>query len=428
MKISDFYFHCTKISFSYRLLTASGLESTLRREVEYIYPRIKSACVASRGAVTIVDTVHPLANLNKNLVDEFLAEITLKSRVLKGVRVKLGNSFSAKWEKQVREALDRLPWKMFLSKTSTMPEIFVKSSNARLFAASRVRSMVEDSLKEFQGRTPFQQLEHLPLGSTPACSAPRVFVQVEEETFRIEIDAGGGLLNDFGFEKFESDSRLDLSEASSAAIILRSLSRVVSDFTKETIIWDPFSGSGHLMLTAARTLSGVPPGSPAIEYPFRMFPFHDRSVFAEKVSKLQIEPLANIDRITKLYATDSSLEAVEVMKRNLSIFTAGLPKANHTQNIIPFDIHIDRLPDAYIPPGSSDRVCILTSLPNKGDSERKYMKFHSLIENLRKDNRLAGCVVACSKSNMFKKLSNERWLTELRFFDGRREVEVLSLA
>lgn len=396
--------------------------------MEYICPRVKSACMTSRGAVTFVDTVHPFANLNENYVDEFLVEITLKSRLLKGVRVKLGNNFSAKWEKQAREALGRLPWKMFFSKTSAMPEIFVKSNNSRLFAASRVRSMVEDSLKEFQGRTPFQQLEHLPLGLTPACISPSVFVQVEEETFRIEIDAGGVLLNDFGFKKFESDSRLDLSEPSSSAIVLRSLSRVISDFTKETIIWDPFGGSGHLMLTAARTLSGVPPGSPAIEYPFRLFPFHERSVFAEKVSELKIEPLANIDRITKFYATDSSLEAVEIMKGNLSIFTAGLPKSNQKHNIIPFDIDIARLPDAYIPPSSSERVCILTSLPSKGDSERKYMKFHSLIENLRKDNRLAGCIVACSKSNIFKKLSNERWLTELRFFDGRREVEVLSLA
>ena len=419
-------FQQKKISFSYRLVTLSGLEAALKRELTTINPTFNIGVTSHRGRVEVSDCENPFSDLNSNTVDRFLSDVSLKSRLVQGVRVRFGGRFSGKWEKQVHESLRALPWRLFFAKGSCTPEIQVKSTKSRLFAPSRVRSLVEAAFKEFQGQNAFQQLERIPLGSPPTLGiAPRVFVHVEEDVLQLEVDAGGQLLNRLGLERFASESRLDVCEVSASAITMRSLQKILNKLTEPVVVWDPFCGSGHLVLAAMRTLSGVPPGSPAIEYPFRSFPFHNKTVFADAVGGLRMEPFANSDKIERFYATDSSFEAIEIMRRNVERFRSGLPRTDDMKDVISFQLQVERLPEAYTPPGG--KVLVVSALPAKADSERKFKKFNEMVEKLTKENRLRGCVVATSKSHLFRKLSDRNWLTELRFFDGRREVEVLTL-
>ena len=218
-----------KISFSYRLLTASGLESTLKRELDSIAPHLKSALSISRGSVQIRSELFDRFDVASNFMDEFVSDVVLRSRVLNGVRIGLGEAFTAKWEQQASEAMRGLPWKMFYHKASPVPEVFVKSKTSRLFVPSHVRSLVEDAFKEYQGQSVFQQLQHRPIGASSEAASPRIFVQVEQDRFQFEVDAGGKMLNNFGLDRYNCDSRLDLAENSSAAIAIRSLSRLMRD-------------------------------------------------------------------------------------------------------------------------------------------------------------------------------------------------------
>jgi hypothetical protein len=125
-----------------------------------------------------------------------------------------------------------------------------------------------------------------------------------------------------------------------------------------------------------------------------------------------------------VYITDSSLEAVEVAKKNMELFFKSLPELD-SGSLVPFDIQIERLPDAYVPPEGD--VFIISALPATGDSERRFSRFNEMLNRLSQEKRLRGCVVLTNKSNQFKRLSSSEWLAELRMFDGRRELEALNL-
>ena len=72
---------------------------------------------------------------------------------------------------------------------------------------------------------------------------------------------------------------------------------------------------------------------------------------------------------------------------------------------------------------------IVTSLPGGGEFIKRILHFHTMIESLVSQGRLAGAFVVTNKSHSFAKLSGQqRWLTDFRFKDeNRRDVELLRL-
>jgi hypothetical protein len=141
--------------------------------------------------------------------------------------------------------------------------------------------------------------------------------------------------------------------------------------------------------------------------------------------ELRLKPHKNIHHIKRVLATDSSVEAVQIATRNTEVFKSQLPQLNDGRDVLPFNVDVERLFDAYTPPGEG--ILIVTALPVKGDIERKYSKFHDMIDELLRKDTLLGCVVMTSKPNEFRRLARHSWLTELRFFDGKRFVEALRL-
>lgn len=409
-----------KIPFSYRLVTNPGLEAALKKEISSAFPRLQIAIGATRGTVDITDMRNPFSDMDSNTVDDFLSHTALNSRLARGIHMDFGHPFASKWESQAREGMRALPWKTFFRENMPTPEVSAKCVRSRLLVPKHVAKLVHEAFEEFRGKS---RDSNLTSEIEVSGSAPGILARVQDDEMRLSIDAAG-VLNNFGFDEFESESRLDITESIAAACVQNSLIPSLNDIASRTTIWDPLCGSGIFPFVVSHILAGIPPGSPVIDYPFRRFPFHNPIVFNEAVDGLRLRPHPK-HKLLRVIGSDSSLEAVQTARSNLERFRASLPTSDNVSTI-PFPVEIERLPDAYTPPGEG-KMAILTALPAKGDTERKYKRFHQMVESLVIDQRLVSCVVATSKSNQFRKLSKFRWLTDLRIYDGRREVEVLRL-
>ena len=376
------------------------------------------------GLLEVVDTRNPLNNLSSNSLDEFLTTTVLKSRFVGGIHMPFGCGFSAKWENQAREALSNLPWSIFYRKSASMPEVRVKSRESRLVMPKHVVGLIHEAFSEYKGKSPDFQLENKAWDSRTEFPSPAIVASVEDDVMRLSIDAGGPHLNQIYLEPFTKQSRLRIPQICASAIVSTSLLPIIGSVSLPTVIWDPLCANGVLPLMIAHTLAGFPAGSPASPYPFQQFPTHDPAVFTRIANSLTLQPHPKLGLLSVL-GSDSATEGVGISSRNREIFLANMPSTDADDNV-QFPVAFQRHPDAYTPP-SHGKVIIVTAVPAKGDTDKKYASFHSMVDSLIREKRLMGCVVATSKSHQFRHASTQRWLTELRFFDGRRDVEVLSL-
>ena len=399
------------MSISYRVRCPPGLELILETELKRILPH--TTFVPKRGIGSLdFSSFDAAPTLTLNPVDKTLASIAQNSRVATGLLFQLGPQFKCEWENQLVDRLRSVSWNYCYKKGGQLPKISVKSSRSRLFEPGYVKRLVSECLQEFNGTTGEQMR-----------SIPDLSVIVEDDIMRIYIDAGGVNMNRLKLDPFEATSRLNISEQIAAGCVIRSFNSVLDRLTSPGTVWDPFSGSGVFPLTVAKTIAGVPAGSPGVPYPFRTYPSHDTQTFEAVADELRLSPHVNAKNIERILLSDSSMEAIGISTRNLQTFSESLPTIGN-ESSIPFPISIERKPDAYVPP-ETDSLAIVTALPAGGDSARKCVKFHSMLEDVH--SRLVGCVVFTSKPLKFKRLSKRQWLTELRVFDGRRFIEALRL-
>ena len=409
-----------KIPCSYRFVTSPGLELLLKREITGLVPGISSSVRIGSGVLDLSQSPN-LSGLNAKLLDGIISRVALRSKLTKRVYVSLGSEASVQWEKQMREVLSMCPWGTFYYKAAGMPEVKVKSANSRIFAPKYVTELGQEAFRNFKGHSVDSNVSLESMADDATRSAP-VYVRIDRDKLNVSIDAIGGSLNSQGLEPFKKNSRLDLDEVTAVGCIMRSLVPALGGFSERTTLWDPFCGNGVLPLMVSSVLADLPAGSPAAPYMFRSFPRYSERDFASVVNSLVLNAHPKCHLITVL-GTDASCEAIKVANRNLIKFRSQLPSLEG-RDLIPFDVQFQRVFDAYSPPAGD--VFITTALPVQGDTERKYLHFHKMINLL--EGRLKGAFVVTSKWNQFRKLSPRRWITELRFFDGRRQVEVLKLA
>lgn len=357
------------------------------------------------------------------ILDGFLSRVSLNSRLAKGVHIRLGNKFAGKWEKQMREGLLHLPWKLFYTQQSAMPVVRSKSWQSRIFSHKHIVELVQEGFKDFQGKSPYENFARVDINQAALSTSPCLLAHVSKNELELFVDAIGGPLNNTsGFESWEKESRLHIDSIVANGCVLRSLLPVIKDLSSPFTLWDPFCGNGILQLMTTSILAGLPAGSPMNEYLFKGFPIHDSEVFNGISESLRLTPHAKLS--LSILGTDASIEAIGIATRNFATFRSQLPTVSEVSTI-PFNVSFERRIDAYTPP--EGKVFIMTALPVKGDTRRKYMHFHKMVDDLVKENRLEGCIVLTSKWNQFRKLSTRQWMTELRLFSGNREVELLRM-
>jgi len=365
---------------------------------------------------------------------ELLTRILLNSRLVHGVYCSMGDSFHAKWEKQISASLDKNPWSAFFSKSATMPDIRVRANRSRLLNEKYISSVITRSFNSFKGNRDDSQLQKKPIKSSDevlGAHSPSILAVVEKDIMQLYTDMGGIFLNNHGFEDFAIKSRLALDDVTASACAMSIIESSFSPTVPPVHIWDPFVGSGRLMFALASILNGLPAGSPALDYPLRHIPFIGNELFLKVANQLDIVPM-KIAHAVSLTGTDSSIEGMEIGELNLSKFKSQTPRLSDGMSALKTPIHFERIPDAFAYPLSSanKKFFIATVLPCGGDIHRRVGHFHKVLNDLRQSNRLIGCAVVTNKSKLFRKSAphGTEWKSDLKFYDTRgRELELVRL-
>ncbi|EER12069.1 hypothetical protein Pmar_PMAR019174 [Perkinsus marinus ATCC 50983] len=90
-------------------------------------------------------------------------------------------------------------------------------------------------------------------------------------------------------------------------------------------LFDPFLHSTSLCLEAAAMISGTPPGSPAMEYPFTQFPTHDHMEYSSLVDDISVTPHEALSNVT-IIGSSADVEVVARAKREVEAFRRSLPR------------------------------------------------------------------------------------------------------
>ncbi|KAF4671709.1 hypothetical protein FOL47_001316 [Perkinsus chesapeaki] len=323
--------------------TAPGLERTLLRELEVLFATIsippKNPAFAEpppppslsiiRGGVECTVTSQVPGSLSR--ADRYIWSSVLNSRVASGVRVRMRPPQQCSWEKHLSFLLRDVKWGEFISLDVPVPEIAVKSVNSRLYHPKHVARFVEEELlnkrdfirtsrnaKNFDDDNSNAEITTT---DDPNVYAPRILVNLLDNSFEISADASGDLSR--VYHPHEGVGIIP-SYAAAACIRESPLIKLLDEGQKCTL-WDPFLHSTSLCLEAAAMVMGLPPGSPAINYPFTQYPTHDHMEYSRLVDDIDVVPHEFMDKLTIL-GTSPEPEVVARAEGEAVAFKGALPR------------------------------------------------------------------------------------------------------
>lgn len=392
--------------------------------------------------------------------------MALQSRVAESVRVPVGEPFYAPDVSSLDACLRRLPWDNFLRLSENEePLIKVISQSSRLYhtrlVESRVAAILEEAASAKRGAVASSCREH-PLQdgaeeetSLQRRSAPTLLrVRLRHDECEVSVCATGPL-HKRGYLK--STDGASVRETMAAACVLASpLLRKLTAAAhsgEELTLWDPFCGSGALLLETLGVVLGDPPGDPLRRYPFTMFPCFraeagldadpretEASGYEAFSQQLAPDPHPALPRLT-LLGTDPSLEHVERARRNLHRFgrrTTQAVRARWSREEAPReDVELPcnvRFENAG-PARAASRLLedrptvVLTSLPYTGGRRgEETVEAHGQLGRLLWKRRGSWRGVFCLAStplDEFEQNTGLAWTNELRFLHSNRWVDLL---
>lgn len=182
-------------------------------------------------------------------------------RVAESVRVRLG-TFPAPNFAALRAELLRLPWAAYFSRGSE-PQVRVVSHASALYhqraVAERARQWIAERLAPAEGRSP-----------PPAVSV--VHLRLHRNIAQVSVDAAGELLHRRGYRT--RVGRAPLRETLAAACLR------LAGHGPGGRIWDPFCGSGSLVIEGAGISLERPASISERRFAFESWPIHDAVAYA----------------------------------------------------------------------------------------------------------------------------------------------------
>jgi 23S rRNA G2445 N2-methylase RlmL len=384
----------------------------------------------------------PSGNDNGNFVDippsniqessfEKACKIVLNCRLMQRLSAHVREPFQVKWERQLREELLKTEWGSFYRKASIPSHVTIRASESRLGKRIYIHNLVLESFKSSRETCEDAQLNLSALSddSLNDGNGPQLHISLNNDVMDMHVDIGGEHLNQMQFQHFGEKSRLSLNGLMGMVVATRVVDNIRPDSGGKFDIWDPFVGSGSLCISLASLVSGIPAGSPNYNYPLKNLPCFDAGIFHHFVSNLGIQGHDLVNYISCIIGSDSSIDAIATAEKNLKAFVQRVPKFSQGESTYMVPLKFDRVYDAFTPPTGSQKLVVVTSLPGGGEYIKRILHFHTLVDTLEREGRLAGAFVVTNRSHSFMKLSRQRrWLTDLRFKDeSRRDVELLRL-
>uniref|UniRef100_A0A7S1WMJ7 Uncharacterized protein n=1 Tax=Alexandrium catenella TaxID=2925 RepID=A0A7S1WMJ7_ALECA len=207
----------------------------------------------------------------------------------------------------------------------------------------------------------------------------------------------------------------------------------------ELVLWDPFCGSGILLLEALGVVLGQPPGDRARRYPFAAFPCHAESEYAGFLAGLRAAPHPGLSGLT-LLGTDGAGGEAERARRNLRRFERrlwplragggreadasadGAPPAA-SASVLPCSVRFEEAAAAPFARGLVGRpTLVLTSLLHSA-GDAAVSQLGRLLQQRQADWRGVFCVA--SDAEDAKQQTGLEWTTELRFLNRGRWAALL---
>lgn len=446
-----------------------GLEKSLERELQAL--RVPGQLEVVPGGVAVTGT------------QESLWRIVLQSRIAEAVRVRLGEPFHAADERTLNSRLQGLPWEQYLQlegPEATLPSVRVYCTRSRLYhtrmVEERVLSAIESRIARENGKTLQGVAEEAAETQQPAAQVsseeqegssqqqsadeeaesrrvflppPEVHVQLRYDECRVSVRAGGPL-HQRGYRKAVGEEPLRETLAAACVLaspLLRRLTRS-SQSQGELILWDPFCGSGVVLLEALGIGVGALPGPKLKRYPFSLFPDHDEEEFESLVGSLAPSPHPALP-LLRLLGSDISREQVQRSQRNLRRLLrrvditgaeapaddAGSPSVDRVAQL-PCNVDFCvGAPQQIVQRLSGRPTMILTYLPSvvlpgaRSGFKRRRAEvaeaYSQLGRLLRQQREWQGVFCLTANPDELRQHTEAEWTSELRFRDDGRWMELL---
>lgn len=265
--------------------TNFGLESIVKRELlDLGYDDIE----VSDGRLSFIGDLRDIAILN------------LRLRCAERVLIELSN-FEAKTFEELFDGVYSLDWEKIISKNGNFL-VQGRSHKSKLFSISDCQRITEKAIiKKLQT---FYDIDHFPKDE----ERYKIEVSLLKDMASITLDTSGEGLHKRGYR--EASYKAPLTETIAAALVK------LSYWNKDRILWDPFCGSGTILIEAAMIGKNIAPGLMR-KFDSEEFIFMDETYYKEEKARCYSE--IDYDRSLELYGTDISHKAIEIAKMNAEI-------------------------------------------------------------------------------------------------------------
>lgn len=184
--------------------------------------------------------------------------VALRSRLAESVRVRVGREFTATSFTQLKEQVGRMPWAAFLQRGGPAPRVSVTCHKSRLHHSGAVTQRVEQSIGQ-----------RLDLGDREPGEQPGVHVRLRHDRVQLSVEAGERL-HRRGYRTRVGQAPL---RETLAAACLRA-----AGYDGLRPLWDPFCGSGTLVIEAMAMAAHLAPGFDR-SFAFERWPTHDEQEY-----------------------------------------------------------------------------------------------------------------------------------------------------
>ena len=352
---------------------APGLEPALAGEIESLLPGVKLKQRAG-GVEFRVDL-------------QGLMTVARRSRIAESVRVRVAR-FEARDFRTLEAGLNRVPWDAYVRRGAE-PTIRVRARRSKLIHS--------DAIAERVGRA----LERR--GSGPGGPAPTVHVRLEKDRVQISIEAADELLHQRGWRG--KGGQAPLRENLAAACL------ALSGWDSEAPLWDPFCGSGTLILEGlARRAPGLLEENQARQ--IQRWPIFDAETWSGLDRRCAEAPMGGV-----LIGTDRDQEAIARASANAA--RAGVAEVARFQVAALTEV------DSQIPPNAA----VVTNAPyGKRLAGGKQLRrtCHELGRLLSHRTDL-GPVVALVGHERFERDTGLNWVTVVEFPNRGTRVRLVRL-
>jgi len=220
---------------------APVLEMILAQELKALNLTILEPEPAAAGSKILVSPDDPGGwLLSGSLEDVYRSNLYL--RTASRVSVRLGEFYAAAFS-ELRKKASRLEWERYLSPGQPV-HLSVTCHKSRLYHSDAVAERVVGAIND--------RFSNSKKETQPSKNGQLVLVRLVNDLCTISIDSSGALLHKRGY-RLES-TKAPLRETLAAALLL------LSGWSGEMTLIDPFCGSGTIPIEAALLARNIPPG------------------------------------------------------------------------------------------------------------------------------------------------------------------------